>query len=146
VLAVGIEDGLTRLWDHPIDEASAAAATARGQDDMIYNVGCAWLTDGQRESHGYSAAFTYPAVCSDQAMADQRPIGDLFDALWQSRRTTAASKPGFEQAREPADFAASGRQGGNIGLLTGGRLDRAAYGGQAILCALVRFLHTDLYD
>lgn len=146
VLAVGIEDGLTRLRDHPLDDGTTAPGTGTGEDDMIYNVGCAWLTDGERESHGYSAAFTYPAACSDPAIQDQLPIGDLFDALWKSRRAEAPGEPGSEQAREPANVAASGRQGGNIGLLTGGRLDRAAYGGQAILCALVRFLHTDLYD
>ena len=42
--------------------------------------------------------------------------------------------------------APSGRSGGNIGRLTGGRLDRSAYGAQAVVCALIRFLHTDLYD
>jgi len=146
VLAVGIEDGLTRLRDHLIDDASTTPATGLAEDDMIYNVGCAWLTDGERESHGYSAAFAYPAACSDPAIHDQRPIGDLFDALWKSRRAEAPGEPGSEGTREPANVVVSGRQGGNIGLLTGGRLDRAAYGGQAILCALVRFLHTDLYD
>jgi non-canonical (house-cleaning) NTP pyrophosphatase len=44
------------------------------------------------------------------------------------------------------DAGPSGRSGGNIGQLTQGRLDRAAYGAQAILCALVPFLHVDLYD
>ena len=146
VLAVGIEDGLTRLRDHSLDDASTASTTGYAEDDMIYNVGCAWLTDGERESHGYSAAFTYPAACSDPAIADQLPIGDLFDALWKSRRPEARGVPDADRTREPANVVASGRQGGNIGLLTGGRLDRAAYGGQAILCALVRFLHTDLYD
>jgi non-canonical (house-cleaning) NTP pyrophosphatase len=46
----------------------------------------------------------------------------------------------------PAKTAASGRQGGNIGMLTQQRLDRSAYGAQAVICALIRFLHTDLYD
>jgi hypothetical protein len=31
-------------------------------------------------------------------------------------------------------------------MLTGGHLERAAYGAQAVVCGLVRFLHTDLYD
>ncbi len=143
VLAVGIEDGLTRLRDRPPGESSETTAE---EDDLFYNVGCAWLTDGERMSHGFSAAFTYPRACSDPALRDQRPIGDLFDTLWRSKRAGSSSEPGSKGAQGPANGVASGRQGGNIGMLTGGRLERAAYGGQAVLCALVRFLHTDLYD
>jgi len=153
MLAVGIEDGLMRLSDRPIEEASAIALNEDG--DVYYNVGCAWVTDGEREGHGFSAAFSYPPACSDPAIRDQRPIGDLFDTLWRTRRAAGSSEKtavgvesglGSEWVQEPANIVASGRQGGNIGMLTGGRLDRAAYGGQAVICALVRFLHTDLYD
>lgn len=151
VLGVGIEDGLTRLSDRPMGDG--ATAVPDEGDGMYYNVGCAWLTDGVRESHGFSAAFSYPPECSGPAVRNQSPIGDLFDELWRSRRGTAFSQTlavGLEEASEPAsepaEFVASGRQGGNIGMLTEGRLDRAAYGMQAVLCALVRFLHTDLYD
>jgi non-canonical (house-cleaning) NTP pyrophosphatase len=155
VLAVGIEDGLMRLSDHPIEEASAIALDEGG--DVYYNVGCAWLTDGEREGHAFSAAFSYPRACSDPAIRDQLPIGDLFDTLWRAKRAAessektavdleSASGSDSERAQEPANVVASGRQGGNIGMLTGGRLERAAYGGQAVICALVRFLHTDLYD
>jgi len=155
VLAVGIEDGLSRLSDRPIDQASAAGMDEDG--GVFYNVGCAWLTDGEREGHGFSAAFSYPPACNDPAVRDQRPIGDLFDELWRSRRGATASQTisvggggaiqvTSELASEPAKSVASGRQGGNIGMLTDGRLDRAAYGMQAVICALVRFLHTDLYD
>ncbi len=130
VLAIGIEDGLVRL----LDEDSRTSSDARLDH---YNVGCAWLTDGEREGHGFSSAFSYPPECLEQAVRQQAPIGDLFDSLW--RRSRLADP-------EPAKNAASGRSGGNIGRLTAGRLDRSAYGAQAILCGLVRFLHTDLYD
>jgi inosine/xanthosine triphosphatase len=132
-LAIGIEDGLVRLADQPSDGTGSSLADV----SAVYNVGCAWLTDGEREGHGFSSAFAYPAECLEPAMRDRAPIGDLFDALWRAHRM-----PGSE----PAKSAASGRQGGNIGLLTQGRLDRSAYGAQAVICGLVRFLHTDLYD
>ena len=64
-----------------------------------------------------------------------------IDALWQAHRPVTGSGSGSSGAPAP-----SGRQGGNIGQLTLGRLDRSAYGAQAILCALVPFLHVDLYD
>ncbi|MFP6656452.1 MAG: DUF84 family protein [Myxococcota bacterium] len=153
VIAVGLEDGLVRLSDQSMDEADADAI---GQDaDGVYNVGCAWLTDGERQGHGFSAAFAYPRECREPAMRDQRPIGDLFDEFWRRHRPStkgraseAISTPAPTPAptSELAPDIASGRQGGNIGILTAGRLDRAAYGEQAILCALIRFLHTDLYD
>jgi len=131
-LAVGIEDGLVRLSEGP------------PEDDLrdYYNVGCAWVSDGEREGHGFSSGFAYPPGSLEPAIRDQAPIGDLFDALWRKQRsglpTSASSRP--------AKTAPSGRGGGNIGLLTGSRLERAAYGSQAVVCALVRFLHTDLYD
>ena len=127
-LAVGIEDGLVRLADEPESDTFYAA---------FYNVGCAWLTDGEREGHGFSSAFAYPPGCLEPAVRDQAPIGELFDELWQTHRAGSLG---------PAKAVASGRQGGNIGMLTNNRLDRSAYGAQAVICALVRFLHTDLYD
>jgi len=131
VLGVGIEDGLVRLTDEP------GAGSRRPEADAFYNVGCAWLTDGEREGHGFSSAFAYPPGCLGAAIRDQAPIGDLFDELWQTHRAGIL---------EPAKVAASGRQGGNVGMLTQGRLERSAYGAQAVICALVRFLHIDLYD
>jgi inosine/xanthosine triphosphatase len=131
VLGVGIEDGLVRLADEP--EAGSRHPGA----DAFYNVGCAWLTDGEREGHGFSSAFAYPPGCLEPAVRGQAPIGDLFDELWQTHR---GGNLGL------AKSAASGRQGGNIGMLTQSRLDRSAYGAQAVICALVRFLHIDLYD
>jgi inosine/xanthosine triphosphatase len=134
-LGIGIEDGLVEL---PVGGTGAAGVGSTGSavegGPGIFNVGCAWVTDGRREGSGFSAGFAYPSGCREPAFHERRPIGDLFDALWQAKRGTA----------EPA--AASGRLGGNIGQLTQGRLERSAYGGQAILCALVPFLHVDLYD
>jgi inosine/xanthosine triphosphatase len=130
-LAAGIEDGLVRLAEGEKRGADASDSEA------IYNVGCAWLTDGEREGHGFSALFAYPHACLEPAVRDQAPVGALFDALWRTHRSTDS---------EPATALASGRRGGNIGLLTQQRLDRSAYGAQAIICALTRFLHTDLYD
>ena len=131
-LGVGIEDGLVRL-------AEGAADPAAGPDDW-FNVGCAWVTDGEREGHGFSSGFAYPEGALVPALRDQAPIGDLFDAHWASNRPAEAEAPGV------SPDAPSGRSGGNIGRLTGGRLDRSAYGAQAVVCALIRFLHTDLYD
>jgi inosine/xanthosine triphosphatase len=119
VLAVGIEDGLVSL-----PEAGA---------EGFYNVGCAWVTDGEREGSGFSSGFAYPGECLGPATRDQLPIGELFDAMWRSRRDAEAAE-------------ASGRNEGNIGRLTGGRLTRSEYGSHGVLCALVRFLHRDLYD
>ena len=131
VLAVGIEDGLVQLTD------GHETGSRRPEPADFYNVGCAWLTDGEREGHGFSSGFAYPPGCLEPAVRDQAPIGDLFDELWRAHRSETSG---------PAKAAASGRQGGNIGMLTQDRLDRSAYGAQAVICALVRFLHTDLYD
>ncbi len=131
VLAVGIEDGLVRLAD------GGETKSRRPEPETFYNVGCAWLTDGGREGHGVSSGFAYPSGCLEPAIRDQAPIGDLFDELWRAHRGESSG---------PAKGAASGRHGGNIGMLTQGRLDRSAYGAQAVICALVPFLHTDLYD
>jgi len=128
VLAVGIEDGLVG-----VERPSACAGEIGGGSGETFNVGCAWVTDGQREGHGLSAGFAYPPDCLEPALADREPIGALFDALWRRRRDAQA-------------MAESGRAEGNIGKLTGGRLTRSAYGAQAVLCALIPFLHVDLYD
>jgi non-canonical (house-cleaning) NTP pyrophosphatase len=154
-IAVGIEDGLLRYSTQ--NAARGRDAGGGGDDaadlneddelshDAYYNVGCAWVTDGKRVGHGFSAGFSYPPGCREPALRDQAPIGDLFDELWRLRREEPEFS-GRDPAQEPAMRVASGRQGGNIGRLTQGRLDRAAYGGQAVTCALIRFLHTDLYD
>ena len=136
-LAVGIEDGLVRLSEDP------------ESDDLedFFNVGCAWVTDGVREGRGFSSGFAYPPGSLEPAIREQAPIGTLFDALWRRHRPRAAASGSDSRGMPgPANPAPSGRSGGNIGLLTAGRLDRAAYGSQAVLCALVPFLHTDLYD
>ncbi len=142
-LAVGIEDGLVRL--------SSETPEVDGRD--YFNVGCAWLTDGQREGHGFSSGFAYPPGSLEPAIRNRAPIGELFDELWRNHRSAAGPSTPLESVpvsagrpSRPANIAPSGRGGGNIGLLTGGRLERSAYGSQAVVCALVRFLHTDLYD
>lgn len=135
-LAVGIEDGLVSL-------SEAVEGQGGVPDTGVFNIGCAWITDGEREGRGFSSGFAYPGGCLEPAIRDQAPIGDLFDGLWrQNRLVSSGSGPGSG----PAKSEPSGRSGGNIGLLTGGRLDRSGYGSQAVVCALVRFLHTDLYD
>ena len=109
-LAIGIEDGLVRLGG------------AEEADAEIFNFGCAWVTDGEREGHGVSSGFSYPGGCLEPAFRDQSPIGDLFDALWHENRPV----PSLSQSvGRPAKAGPSGRSGGNIGLLTGGRLDRS---------------------
>lgn len=116
-LGVGIEDGLFRP----------------GFDGLpVLNVACAAVTDGEGSSLGFSSAFAYPAACSDPAMAERRPIGALFDRFWQERRGESAA-------------VASALGVGNIGKLTLGALPRAEYARHAVLCALVAFLHPDLY-
>lgn len=146
VLAVGIEDGLVELPGAPSAtsrapaRASAAALPVADLGRAVFNVGCAWVTDGEREGVGFSSGFAYPPAAVASAFWNREPVGALFDALWQAHRPAAGLDPGTSTAPP------SGRQGGNIGQLTQGRLDRSAYGAQAILCALVPFLHVDLYD
>jgi non-canonical (house-cleaning) NTP pyrophosphatase len=135
-LAVGIEDGLVSL-------SEAVEGQGGGPGTGVFNIGCAWITDGEREGHGFSSGFAYPGGCLEPAVRDQAPIGDLFDGLWRQNRLVSS---GGGSGSEPAKSEPSGRSGGNIGLLTGGRLDRSDYGSQAVVCALVRFLHVDLYD
>jgi inosine/xanthosine triphosphatase len=128
-LAVGIEDGLVSLTGvEPIADL-----------DAVLNVGAAVVTDGRREAFGLSSGFAYPEACSEQALRERAPIGDLFDALWRGRGSAPA-------AGVPAAAAApSGRGAGNIGMLSLGVLRRSEYGRHAVLCALIRFLHPDLY-
>ncbi len=142
VLALGIEDGLIEL---PLPgepgEGGAARPGSRGRPP-VFNIGCAWVCDGEREGTGFSSGFAYPTACLGRAFRDREQIGALFDALWRAERGAGGSPPaGPAEADGPG-----GRRGGNIGQLTQGRLDRSAYGAQAILCALVPFLHADLYD
>jgi non-canonical (house-cleaning) NTP pyrophosphatase len=139
-LAIGIEDGLARLSDLAWSESAG--------DDVdelsdVYNVGCAWLYDGTREGHGFSSGFAYPPACVAPAWRDRAPIGDVFDAQFRAARLGSGAA---SSGSGPATDAPSGRSIGNIGMLTGGHLERAAYGAQAVVCGLVRFLHTDLYD
>lgn len=154
-LAFGIEDGLVRLSSNEPSSATVSASPARvAQASLpgIFNVGCAWVTDGERDGHGFSSAFAYPQECLTRAYSEQEPIGDLFDDLWRKNRDAqSATSVGVgvgagAEVRGPAETEASGRRGGNIGMLTQGRLDRSSYGAQAVICALMTFLHTDLYD
>lgn len=118
-LAVGIEDGLVTLSDVE-DVAGLASSTL--------NLGCAWLTDGRRESFGLTSAFGYPQACTEVALRERQPIGDLFDELWRTREASAMA-----------------RGVGNIGKLTLGVLPRAEYARHAVVCAFARYLHEDLY-
>jgi inosine/xanthosine triphosphatase len=123
-LAVGIEDGLVTL---------PGVSSIAGLASPTLNLGCAWLSDGRRESFGLSSAFGYPDACAEAAVRDREPIGDLFDELWRGREDSAS-------AQSP-----SGRGIGNIGKLTLGVLTRAEYARHAVVCGLVRYLHPDLY-
>lgn len=116
-LAVGIEDGLVEI---------------AGAPGGPLNVGCAALTDGTRVSIGLSSGFAYPPAVSRTAAAEREPIGRLFDELWEARRGEVAGVP-------------SAMTLGNVGRLSLGVLTRAEYARHAVLCALVSFLHPDLY-
>jgi inosine/xanthosine triphosphatase len=120
-LSVGIEDGLVEL---------------PGQSGAPpLNMGCAIVTDGAREGLGFSSGFAYPPGCSKPAIEGRQPIGDLFDAYWRSR---AKDDPG-------APPGPSALSSGNVGKLSLGVLPRSEYARHAVLCALIRFLHPDLY-
>ena len=125
-IAVGIEDGLVLL-------PNGLGGDSGESGESAFNVGCAWVCDGEREGSGFSSAFAYPPECLEPAIRNSEPIGELFDALWRRRRKSS-------------DYAPSGRNEGNIGKLTAGRLVRSDYGSHAVVCALVRFLQRDLYD
>ncbi len=121
-LAVGIEDGLVELF-------------LRGESPTVLNVGCAFVTDGKRDSLGLSSAFSYPPECVVPALVERAPIGEIFDRVF-SAYTSEAGAPAVP----------SGRSVGTIGKLSLGVLPRSEYARQAVVCALVRFLHPALYD
>jgi inosine/xanthosine triphosphatase len=120
-LAVGYEDGLVEL-----------AGLGDGSPELL-NLGCAAVTDGSLTSLGLSSGFAYPPELALRAARDRAPIGDLFDALWQQRHGSSG------------DVASAEREG-NIGELSLGALTRTEYARHAIVCALIRFLHPDLYE
>jgi len=117
-LAVGIEDGLV--------EFSELAGE-------VLNVGAAVVTDGAREGLGFSSLFAYPPACVEPALAAREPVGEVFDAFWRAQK----GDPGMQT---------SGRSLGNIGMLSGGVLSRSEYGRHAVVCALIRFLHPEMYS
>jgi inosine/xanthosine triphosphatase len=119
-LAFGIEDGLVEV--------------ALGGRAEVFNIGCAFVTDGQRESLGLSSGFAYPPDCTAPALEQRADIGTVFDRLWREYDVEASA------SEEP-----SGAGAGNIGKLTFGVLPRSEYGRHAVVCALVRFLHPSLY-
>jgi inosine/xanthosine triphosphatase len=117
-LAVGYEDGLIEIPE-----------TA----ERWWNVGCAAVVGEGGEGLGFSSGFAYPPAVSERAVSERAPIGDLFDAAWRAHRPT-------EGARTPSALSE-----GNVGKLTAGALPRSDYARHAVLCALVSFLHPDLY-
>lgn len=119
-LAVGIEDGLVSL---------------PGLEGAALNIGCTIVTDGEREGFGTSSGFGYPLGCLEPALANRTPIGDLFDDFWRSRRSESPS-----EAELPSALSS-----GNIGKLSLGVLPRSEYQRHAVLCALIPFLHPELY-
>jgi inosine/xanthosine triphosphatase len=121
-LAVGYEDGLVRL----------ALGGPEDEDGSWMNVGCAAVCDGRRVSLGLSSGFAYPPEAVRPAVAARAPIGEVFDRLWAARGMGRGGAP-------------SARGLGNVGRLTDGALSRAEYTRHAVLCALVAFLHPELY-
>jgi inosine/xanthosine triphosphatase len=120
-LGIGIEDGLVPL------------PTGGSEGEVVHlNIGCVAITDGGRISIGFSSAFGYPPECSIPAVRDRKPIGAVFDRLWEARRGESAANP-------------SALSTGNIGRLSNGVLPRAEYARQGVLCALVAFVQPDLY-
>lgn len=116
-LGIGIEDGLVEL-------------SLGGQTEVL-NIGCACVTDGERESLGLSSGFAYPPACTAPALREREDIGSVFDRLWHVYRPDGEGPPGAGI--------------GNIGKLTMGVLPRSEYGRHAVVCALVKFLHPNLY-
>jgi inosine/xanthosine triphosphatase len=117
-LAVGYEDGLIEI---------------PGTEARWWNVGCAAVIGADGEGLGFSSGFAYPPACAERAVSERAPIGDLFDAAWRAHRP---ADPG----RTPSALSE-----GNVGKLTLGALPRAEYARHAVVCALVSFLHPDLY-
>ncbi len=114
-LAVGYEDGLVEI-----------------PGAGWWNVGCAAVVDGERSGLGFSSGFAYPPACVAPAVEQREPIGGVFDRFWRAHRT--------EPDRDPSALSV-----GNVGKLTAGALPRAEYTRHAVLCALVSWLHPDLY-
>ena len=121
-LGVGIEDGLVPL---PVADATGAIEHL--------NIGCTAITDGVRVAIGFSSAFAYPPDCSIPAARNRTPIGEIFDRLWEDR--------GEERTSAPSALTV-----GNIGRLSGGVLPRSEYARHGVLCALVAFVHPELYE
>ena len=136
-LAVGYEDGLVELV-----ELIELAALSPPQSELL-NIGCAAVTDGTHTSLGLSSAFAYPPECARRAVRERVPIGELFDTLWGAR---ASSTDTTDPANSTGGEEPSALREGNIGKLSLGVLTRTEYARQAIVCALVRFLHPDLYE
>jgi inosine/xanthosine triphosphatase len=120
-LSVGIEDGLVEL-------------PGLGSGPVL-NMGCVIVTDGKREGMGISSAFAYPPACVAPAFEAREPIGELFDAYWREQRAGSPSP----------NSAPSAISSGNVGKLSLGVLNRSEYARHAVLCALIPFLHPDLY-
>jgi inosine/xanthosine triphosphatase len=123
---VGIEDGLVSL---PTADPTSA-------ETSHMNIGCAAVTDGRRTAIGFSSAFAYPPQCSEPAVTERQPIGEIFDRIWQQRDASRADSP----TPVPSNITA-----GNIGRLSDGVLTRSEYARHGVLCALVAFLQPDLY-
>lgn len=120
-LAIGIEDGLVALPTGGVPGETAHL-----------NIGCVAITDGKRDSIGFSSAFGYPLACTIPAVDDREPIGVVFDRFWEAHRGESPAQP-------------SALSTGNIGRLSDGVLPRAEYARQGVLCALVAFVQPDLY-
>ena len=119
-LGVGYEDGLV-----------AISGPSGSSSESWFNIGCAAVSDGVRISLGLSSGFSYPPACWQPAVAQRRPVGELFDRFWKQHR---GSSP------DPTQLSI-----GNVGKLTRGALTRAEYTRHAVVCALAPFLHPDLY-
>jgi inosine/xanthosine triphosphatase len=115
-LGVGYEDGLVAI---------------PGPGGSWFNIGCAAVSDGAQISLGLSSGFGYPPACSERAVAERRPIGELFDRFWRQHG-------GASTDSAPLSI-------GNVGKLTRGALTRADYTRHAVLCALTPFVHPELY-
>ena len=89
------------------------------------------IPDPRREPHHAVA----PQLRVAPALVERVPIGEIFDRVF-SAYTSEAGAPAVP----------SGRSVGNIGKLSLGVLPRSEYARQAVVCALVRFLHPALYD
>jgi len=93
------------------------------------NLGFCVIYDGRQEAFGHSSGFEYPPPCIEAATGfDREPIGMVFERVFEGR-----------------DRVVPRAGAGNIGRLTHGKLTRAEYGSHAVMCALVRLLHPDLY-